>query len=303
MREFLEKIKLNEKGELDESVLTEIEDHLAKIMAEKIDEKSKILAEDISLQVIAEAKDALNEQYEEKYEEYKQMITEKFSDFLDSILEEELQIPADITEFARKGKLYADVIDQFKVRIGIDEGLLNDEASELIREARDEIVSLKESITSLQEEKDAVLTDAKQLSAALYLRNKCDGLTEAQKEKTMRLLEGVYIKEDIDSKFNIIRDTFFLNEDCKKDECDLDPKNKKQVIETICVCPECGRETTITEGACELYNCPDCEDIKLTEKKTEEEIKKEEKKVDESTKVGFDALLDQYTTIVKSKIW
>lgn len=208
---------------LDESLVTEVETKISDLINTKVQEKVEVLANE-KAEVMAktmleatldEEKETLKEElvmeYEEKFETYKDTLAEKFSIFVDDILSEKLQIPENIKEFARKGELYSDLIEQFKVRLGIDEGLVNEEAKSLLSEAKDEILKLRDEKNALTEKflnGKALLHEA---SVTLYLHEKCEGLTESQKEKVFSILEGITDTEVIDKKFDIILDT--LKED------------------------------------------------------------------------------------------
>lgn len=290
VKEMLENFKLNENGEIDASLVNEIEKSINEEIDKKVQEKAQVIAEDIANKELEKAKSELNEEYEEKFEEYKQMISEKFSEFVDQTLDEELQIPEDVVEFARKGKLYSDLIDQLKVRVGIDEGKLDEEARELLKEARDEIINLKSRLNDAEGSRIDLTSENRKLTGELYARKKCDGLTEAQKTRTLKLLEGLTTEEEIDAKYDVIVESLFTKKDDKTEQ--LNEATKVQEEKT-CVCPKCGKETTITEGSCELYNCPDCEDQKLTDKTDDNKVKPTEEGK-QIQKTGFDALLEQY---------
>jgi len=204
---------------LDESVANEVETKLSTLVENKVQEKveaaatekAEVLAKTMVEEALVEEKETLKEElvkeYEEKFETYKDTLAEKFSIFVDDILAEKLQIPENIKEFARKGELYADLIEQFKVRLGIDEGLVNEEAKELLGEAKDEILKLRDEKNALTEKFLNGKSLLHEASITLYLYEKCDGLTESQKEKVFAILEGVTDKETIDKKFDIIVDT------------------------------------------------------------------------------------------------
>jgi hypothetical protein len=200
---------------LDESKQTEVKNKLDEIVQVKVDEKAK--------EKEKELKDQLTEQYEEKFEEYKTDITEKFSNFVDEILDEEMNIPDKVKEYARKGELYEDVIEQFKTRLAIDEGHINDEVKELLKECKTEINTLKENVNSLTSENMELKQDAKEFAANLYLREKCDGLTEKQKDRVLSLLEGVTSKEEIDKKFDVIVES--TEDDTTEDTDNLNENN------------------------------------------------------------------------------
>jgi ribosomal protein L37AE/L43A len=241
---------LNESQQ--EEIKTKLNDLIDIKVNEKIEEK------------LEEEKASLVEFYEDKFEEYKEDITSKFSNFLDDVLNEELEIPENIMEFARKGEIYEEAINLLKTKIAVDEGILDEEAKSLLQEAKDEIVSLRDEVNTLYSEKLQLESDAKELATHLYLRKKCDGLTEAQKTKVMKLLEGVTSKEEIDRKFKVILESIKLNE---------------QEEETFtCVCPECGKTEESTE-ACSMVECEEC-GVKMKEKENDKgvsEVKTKEK--------------------------
>jgi hypothetical protein len=231
-----------------------------KLVEEKIQDIIDLKVKEKVDEALVKEKEDLLEAYETKFEDYKKDITSKFSNFVDSILEEELVIPENILEYAKKGELYSDLIEQFKVRIGIDEGVLDEEAKGLLSEARDEIVKLRKDVNSLTEEKLVVESDAQDLAAELYKMKKCDGLPVKQRQKIMGLLEGVTIVEDINRKFGLIMSTKLYEEDDEGEDSHE------------CECPECGKKSTESK-ACNLVSCPDC-DVKL--KEAEEKEEKEE---------------------------
>jgi hypothetical protein len=184
---------------IDESKQTEVKDALETIIEAKAGElvEAKVEAS------LNEEKEKLVEEFEQKFEDYKEDVTSKFSNFVDSILEEEMVIPEKIVKYARLGELYEDLIDQFKVRLAIDEGLLDTEVKSMLGEAKEEIENLRGEVNELTGTKLQLEKDAKDLATHVYLRKKCDGLTEGQKTSVMNILEGAS-KEDIDKKFEIV---------------------------------------------------------------------------------------------------
>ena len=184
---------------LEENTQTELSDKIADII--------EIKAKELSQEQLDETKNALIEEYETKFDEYKDNITEKFSNFVDGVLENELTIPDEIAEFARKGQLYNDLIEQFKVRLGVDQGLLDEETKSILSEAKEEIVKLRTSSDETIQENLELRTDAQELAAQVYLYQKCEGLTEAQRLHVFSILEGITDKEEIDRKFEIIKES------------------------------------------------------------------------------------------------
>ena len=233
---------------------------------------------------IDKEKETLVELYEEKFEEYKQDITSKFSDFVDTILEEEMVIPEKIKDFAHKGELYSDLVEEFKVRIGIDEGIIQEEVKALLQEARDEILKLRDELNTAISENLETKSDAKELAADLYKRDKCDGLTETQRKSTMRLLEGVTDPKDIDRKFAVIL-KHYLNE-VEEDDGET----------SDCVCPECDKTYSV-KGACSANKCDEC-DVKLKDKTSEAHAEVKTEKLDEVI-INSSPFSDYKKTVVK----
>jgi hypothetical protein len=184
---------------LDESKQTEIKETLQTI----IDAKAQELSEAKVEEALAGEKVKLVEEFETKFEDYKEDVTSKFSSFVDSILEEEMVIPEKVVKYARLGELYEDLIEQFKVRLAIDEGLLEEETKTMLKEAKEEINGLRDQFNEATGKNFELEKDAKEMANHIYLRQKCDGLTESQKKSVMGILEGAD-KEHVDSKFDII---------------------------------------------------------------------------------------------------
>lgn len=216
---------------IDESKQSEVKDALETIIEAKASQiANKKVEESLNVE-----KEKLVEEFENKFEDYKEDVTSKFSNFVDSILEEEMVIPEKIVKYARLGELYEDLIDQFKVRLAIDEGLLNNEVKGMLGEAKGEIEKLRDEVNELTGQKLQLEKDAKDLATHVYLRKKCDGLTEGQKTSVMNILEGAS-KDDIDKKFGIVlesigsksEDKDEVNEEKGKTETETVNEDKKQ---------------------------------------------------------------------------
>jgi len=208
-------------GKLDEAAQTKIKDKLQTII--------EVKAKELSQNSLKEEKEALIETYETKFEEYKDEITSKFSNFLDSVIDEEMVIPEKIQEYARKGELYDDLIEQFKIRLSVDQGLLDEEVKGLLKEAKDEIVSLRSDLDKKTAKELELMQDAQEMASELYIKEKCEGLTEVQKERVYSILEGITDKEEIDKKFNVIVEKDEEDEDDnKKDEDEDEDEDKKK---------------------------------------------------------------------------
>ena len=197
------------------------------VIKEKLETLITLKAKETVDEMLQTEKDKLIEQYEEKFEAYKEDITSKFSNFVDEILDEQMVIPDKVLEYARKGELYSDLIEQFKVRLGVDEGLLDEEVKALLKEAKAEIQNLRGQLDEAISNKLEVTGDAQELAAELYIRKKCDGLTVEQSSHVMQMLEGVKDRNDIDKKFDIIIEAY-KGDDDDDDDNDDDKKKKKE---------------------------------------------------------------------------
>ena len=185
-----------------------LEESEQEVIKEKLQALIEVKAQELSNTKLDEEKNKLIEAYEEKFDAYKEDITGKFSNFVDEILEQELQIPEKILEYARKGELYSDLIEQFKVRLGVDEGLLDEEVKALLKEAREEIVKLRDELNESISDKLQTKQDATELAAEVYLHRKTNGLTESQKEHVIEMLDGITDREEIDRKFDVIVEAY-----------------------------------------------------------------------------------------------
>ena len=240
---------------------------------ERLETLIEVKGQELSASKLQEAKEQLVESYESKFEEYKEDITSKFSNFVDSVLEEEMTIPDKVLEFAKKGELYHDLIEQFKVRLSVDEGLLDEEVKGLLKEAKAEILKLRGNLDESIAKQLETVNDAQELAAELYLRRKCDGLTEGQKKRVLEMLSGIKDRAEIDRKFDIVLETY---ED-KKEEEEEDKEDKEEEEED--------KE----------------EEDKEEEEEDEKKDKKEGKKTDESLSEDspFKQHLNQYVQILK----
>lgn len=218
MEKLLEMLGVQKLDEKEQEAIKEKLETLIELKAkEAVDEK------------LQTEKESLIEQYEEKFDAYKEDITSKFSNFVDEILESEMIIPDKVLEYARKGELYADLIEQFKVRLGVDEGLLDEEVKALLKEAKAEIVNLRTQLDGSISDKLEVTGDAQDLAAELYVRKRCDGLTVEQSTHVFQMLEGVKDRNEIDRKFDVIVEAYKeSDEDDDEDEDDDDKKKKKK---------------------------------------------------------------------------
>ena len=204
---------------------------VAKYITDVVDLKAKEKSLSISESVIAEEKERLSEEYEMKFNDYKEDIFSKWSDFTDKVIAEEVKIPSHVLEWAKVGEQYAPLLEAIRTQLAISEGSVDEEAKALLSEAKDEIISLREKLNKLMSENVTLQEDAKSMAVHIYLRKKCDGLTEAQRTKVMSLLEDESDVQKINEKFELVLEHILNEKKSHKepdgDECDLEDDDKK----------------------------------------------------------------------------
>jgi len=220
LSEILKLLGINKLEEADQKV---VEDKIKILLETKVNE--------VVVEKLEEEKEKLEGEYDDKFDEYKDYITETFSNFVDSILDPKLEeLDEDIKEYARKGQLYGDVIEQLKVRLAIEEGALNDEVNDLLTEAHSEIQALRKNNDALKVKNLELQKDAKDLSTYVYINKKVTGLTEDQRIKAVALLEGLDTSEKIDAKFELIKETFNIKTDDKEKDKKIVGKGSAEIL-------------------------------------------------------------------------
>ena len=126
---------------------------------------------------------------EKDHEHFKDKLSDTTAKIINEILEKDLTIPEKVMEYASKGKLYEDIIQQFKIRMAIEEDLVNDEARELLREAKETIINLRSNIAKAKASTNCVREDLEIMSKQLYIHKKLDKVrTDIAKQRVKRLL-------------------------------------------------------------------------------------------------------------------
>ena len=272
---------------LDESKQKELKETLKTI----VDSKAGELAESKVEELLDEKKEKLVEEYETKFEEYKETITDRFSNFVDDVIEQEMVIPENVLKYAHLGELYEELIEQFKVRLSIDENMIQDEVKDMLKEAKDEIETLRSQLDEAKGEILEFKDDTSKMAAHIYLREKCDGLTESQKSHVINILSDELVKENIDKKFDYVLESMKINLNEKDDE-----KDDENVTEMEC--PECGEKASVKEG--DDTKCPECGEKmkKATVKESIADIKNKSKSnTNEST---FNKMSQLWLSTLKS---
>ena len=102
--------------------------------------------------------------------------------------------------------------------------MLDEEVKGLLKEAKAEILKLRGNLDESIAKQLETVNDAQELAAELYLRRKCDGLTEGQKKRVLEMLSGIKDRAEIDRKFDIVLETY----DNKEEEEEKEDKEEEE---------------------------------------------------------------------------
>jgi len=162
--------------------------------------------------------------------QYKKVMVEKLDKYLNYELER--RIPNTYVEEAAKASIFEPMIVNMK-KIFEENGIkLDDENYGIIREARREIIKVREELAETVKENMEITEQLKDAKRSMKISTVCEGLTDAQRERASKLLEGCDADE-IDTKFMAIRDFIIegnneTDEELKeKDEVDCKKPGKK----------------------------------------------------------------------------
>lgn len=214
IQEILDILKIEN---LDEDTTTKF----STALRELVESKSKELAGSIVEPLIEDTKKQLREEFESEFESYKDSILSQWSNFVDEQINKTFVIPEKIVEYARLGQLYSPLIEQMKVRIGIDEGSVDEEAKKLLREAQHELDAKDSRINELQSKYFETVKDAEELSSLLYIKTKCNGLSESARERVETLLKGETDVRKIDERFESITELLLKESEDNKENKEI----------------------------------------------------------------------------------
>lgn len=283
IKEILEKAKVNADGTLDESIVAELDAFVSELVDMKVKDKAAQMLKETTEPILAEARETLIKEYEDKFEEFKETVSTSFSEFVDGVLDEELELPEEVVKWAAIGQKYSTLIESLRTQIAVDDGQVDEETKASLAKANEEIESLRDQLNAEISEKFVLKRDTEEMAAHIYLRSKCDGLSESQRMRVMGILKGEKDARVINEKFDFIMKNI-LDENVAagvnapaptEPEGNPAPLGKEktsvqQEVEKECVCPSCKKVVaTANNVACSMLKCPDCDDTHLTDKTSE----------------------------------
>jgi len=137
---------------------------------------------------------------EKDHEQFKDKLSDTTAKTINEILEEDLTIPEKVLEYASKGELYDDLIKQFKIRMSVEEGMIDEPVKKLLKEAKEEIIKLRANIQKAKTSTAMIKEDIKEMDAQIYAYEKIELLeNDNLKKRAKKLTEGTKSKDTIDT--------------------------------------------------------------------------------------------------------
>lgn len=199
------------KKELEEAVIEETVKYKEKVEKERDEEIAKYRSE-IEEMVLKEAQDFKTKQdaaLVEEVKKFKAGMVDKVSDYLDAKLQE--AIPAEIMEAATKLAVLEPLVQNIMESFSKNFVKLDTTSYKLIKEAKDQIVKLEAQLQEKAKSEVALKKEMREVQRNVKIKSLTEGLTQSQKEKAVKLLEGVEV-EELEGRFSKIRDIIIESE-------------------------------------------------------------------------------------------
>jgi len=175
---------------------------------DSIKEIVKLVQETVDLKLLEgkEIQEAeLKEQFDADYATFTDELVEKLSMFLDETLKEDLVISEEVIKWAKIGKEYNPLLEALKLKIQLDEGALNEEATKKIDEAMAAAASMKEKLDTALADNLKLADKLQKFEIAQAVEGKCAeaALSVDETANVKKLMEG-FSKEEVDEKFETV---------------------------------------------------------------------------------------------------
>lgn len=222
MNELLKKLK----GTLEEKDLMKLEGAINKLISEKVEirvdeEKTRLetLAEEFCTTETKSRVDAeletITEEYDEKMATLEEKLVGTIDKFIDSEISESISDEA-IAKIAIN-ETYKPIVDDI---VSIFENkfvALDTEGHAILKEAKEEIESLEDKLSSTMAEKMELKEDVDESKSAILILKESEGLTETQKDRIVTFFEGKDY-EEIKSKISSFVELITENEEEEDDD-------------------------------------------------------------------------------------
>jgi len=189
------------KSELEATVLEE-----AKVLKQKVEEekeKFKAEANKILLEEAQEYKANQNAALVEEVKKFKVGLIDKVSEYLEAKLSE--AIPAEIMESAARIQVLEPLVEGIMKSFSGNFIKLDTTGYKLIKEAKEEIARLETEVQKSMKDIVVLKKEKREVERHSKIKSLTEGLTSAQREKAVKLLEDVEI-EKLETHYESIRD-------------------------------------------------------------------------------------------------
>jgi hypothetical protein len=216
--------KVKFQTEVIEAEAKEKYDALLKEATQKYDKNLKTvetktceLAESFKKKLEGKAKSFVTEctkKQEGELKIFKESLVEKLDKYLD--LELEKKIPDTYVEAVAQVSVLQPIVEGFKKVMEENYIKFDEENFGLLKDARSEIISVREELAKTVKESMEMNSQLKEAKRSSKISKVCEGLTDSQRERAVKLLEA-YEVDEIAERFNAIRDIIIEN-DSKAEE-------------------------------------------------------------------------------------
>jgi len=217
----------NHKKDLEQNVIEETKKYKTRVESELAEESTKY-RQDVEKMVLEEAKEFKAKQDAALVEEVKKFREEmigKVSDYIEAQLSE--SIPTELMEAAAKLEVYEPLVEAVQSAFASNYIKLDSTSYSLIKEARDENQALKNEVQDKLKNEIKLKNELKKVREDMKIESLTEGLTAKQKSRAVKLLEGVDY-EDLETKFEAVRDVIIEDSSAKKSETPV--KDSKKVL-------------------------------------------------------------------------
>lgn len=217
--------KLEIEKELIES---EVKEKYDTILSEKTEEfNSKVLSmEESFLEQSTKFKEELTVEAKETVDTFKQEKEQEMETFVEGMIDKldeylELQvsklISTDLIESSAKIAVLEPIVNGFKSVMEENYIKFDEDQFGLLKESRSEILNLREQLAESVEAQMKMNKSFKSLEKDVKISKVCEGLTESQRERAIKLLEDCEVSE-VETRFSMIRDMIISEDVSTKDD-------------------------------------------------------------------------------------
>jgi hypothetical protein len=221
----------------------------------------------------------------------KEGMVEKLDKYLD--LELGKKIPDTYVEAVAQVSVLQPIVEGFKKVMEENYIKFDEENFGLLKDARKEIISVRDELAKTVKENMEMNSLLKETKRSSKISKVCEGLTEAQRERASKLLES-YDTDEIEERYNAIRDIIIENDSSKKEDEEKEEEKKEVKTEKKVVIGKKG-EKGIKE---EEKPAVPVDSVPVTNEKPDEEDKEEAAPVNEEAKL-IQAMAQTYRSQVR----